>query len=617
MSEEKKEAKILLTAIFKDDSEAPEVERMLKSFLPYFDGLAVAITGPSKKHKKVKKICENLAKELKIPHLVISTDTKSHPDIYQDGKFANFAAARNASWELAEKLQEEHDFDWWAWADSDDVLVGGNELRQVAAELKDKPVDQIGFVYWYAVTLDNKGGVKDILIDHLRERLLRPGMFKWISRLHEVTVPREEGYEPKNALYDLNEGRKCVWLHLPDTKDILKNLKRNKEILEIQLTEEKGKDPRTLFYYAKVLIDLGKKEKEFAPLLWEAKDYLEKYLKTSGWEQERANALIYLSDLAVIKGDHQQAIDYLIQSIKEDPKNHITHLRMAGSYMHLGQFDKAEEWLNKAVNMEAPEATSTIGSPTDVKMMASSLKHNLAMAKNDLPAALHWIKVRQELAGNDESERIKMLEGLIDLNEATKWVWQYAIWLKERGHKEQLKALVEAVAPEMQDEAFFQHLVNEVVPPKVWPDKSIVYYTGRSFEDWSPKSLKKGVGGSESAVIYLSRLWAKKGYKVTVFCNCGDEAGTYDGVEYVHYNKMNFKDQFDNLIIWRNPGLADVELSANKILFDAHDQLSQTDWPESRMEKIDHFMFKTPYHRQMLPKVPDEKAVIIGNGIQL
>ena len=53
---------------------------------------------------------------------------------------------------------------------------------------------------------------------------------------------------------------------------------------------------------------------------------------------------------------------------------------------------------------------------------------------------------------------------------------------------------------------------------------------------------KRGLGGSESAVILISKELAKLGFKVTVFNNCIDshaQEGVYDGVEYVDHTRLD------------------------------------------------------------------------------
>lgn len=69
--------------------------------------------------------------------------------------------------------------------------------------------------------------------------------------------------------------------------------------------------------------------------------------------------------------------------------------------------------------------------------------------------------------------------------------------------------------------------------------------------------LKRGLGGSESAVIYIARELVKLNFDVTVFNNCIDGTnsapGFYDGVKYVdNTNSSNFSDEeFDIAIVSR------------------------------------------------------------------
>lgn len=63
---------------------------------------------------------------------------------------------------------------------------------------------------------------------------------------------------------------------------------------------------------------------------------------------------------------------------------------------------------------------------------------------------------------------------------------------------------------------------------------------------------KKGLGGSESAVIYMSRYLAELGIDVTVFCKC-EEEGVYRGVTYKNLDKVNGNtEEFDVIVSSRN-----------------------------------------------------------------
>ena len=58
---------------------------------------------------------------------------------------------------------------------------------------------------------------------------------------------------------------------------------------------------------------------------------------------------------------------------------------------------------------------------------------------------------------------------------------------------------------------------------------------------------KRGLGGSESAVILLAKELAKKNFKVTVFNNCVDKEskeGTFDNVQYIDHTILDYKNDF-------------------------------------------------------------------------
>lgn len=60
----------------------------------------------------------------------------------------------------------------------------------------------------------------------------------------------------------------------------------------------------------------------------------------------------------------------------------------------------------------------------------------------------------------------------------------------------------------------------------------IAFYTRGT--DFNGNTIKnKGLGGSESALLYLARELGKRGHKVNVFCSC-DKPGRYDDVSYHH-----------------------------------------------------------------------------------
>jgi len=65
---------------------------------------------------------------------------------------------------------------------------------------------------------------------------------------------------------------------------------------------------------------------------------------------------------------------------------------------------------------------------------------------------------------------------------------------------------------------------------------------------------KKGLGGSESAVILMSRELANIGFDVTVFnaCNVDDaKPGVYDGVTYRPIESLTSYEKYDIMVVSR------------------------------------------------------------------
>jgi glycosyltransferase involved in cell wall biosynthesis len=150
---------------------------------------------------------------------------------------------------------------------------------------------------------------------------------------------------------------------------------------------------------------------------------------------------------------------------------------------------------------------------------------------------------------------------------------------------------------------------------KVWSDKSMVVYAGATHYEWSALSLKTGIGGSEMAVIELGKEWAKLGYQVTVYNNCGSQAGIYDGVEYIQYSKFNKYDTFDTLIIWRYPWRLYPHTKAKRIWLDLHEVRLPEEVTAEKLKKFDKIFVKSQYHRSRMPEIEDERIRIITNGI--
>ena len=141
------------------------------------------------------------------------------------------------------------------------IAVSSWDQEKVINVGRDNNMDMIFCTYWYACVFNEKGQVAEVVINHERERFIKPGSYKWVSRLHEVCIPTKPN--PRMVQYGFmpQDNQNLVWIHTANYEKSVKALERNVRILETQIEEEEYKDPRTVFYLAKTYFDIGTPEK--------------------------------------------------------------------------------------------------------------------------------------------------------------------------------------------------------------------------------------------------------------------------------------------------------------------------------------------------------------------
>ncbi|MFA5104278.1 MAG: glycosyltransferase family 4 protein [Candidatus Margulisiibacteriota bacterium] len=101
---------------------------------------------------------------------------------------------------------------------------------------------------------------------------------------------------------------------------------------------------------------------------------------------------------------------------------------------------------------------------------------------------------------------------------------------------------------------------------------------------------KKPLGGSESALLYLSRELARIGHNVVIYNNCGKEAGIFDGVSYRQFTtladlvKHSKAEQYDVFISFRDLPAFLFPIKAKKRIWWGHDDFSNV-WNYSGIKK--------------------------------
>lgn len=591
--------KIALGMIVKDEER--DLARCLNSAKPFVQKIYITDTGSSDKTVEIAK---------EFGAIISHFNPQTHPQaFFDDGALKNFGAARQFN---LDQINADSEIDWVLWLDADDVLDRGENIQLVLDKVAQVNAATVFCKYLYQVDVDEealKQGrliIRHIVIEHLRERLIKnqAGLFKWEPRIHETLIPRTQLNQTDTMDFGV--------VHLTRGEDMEKALYRNVRILEDQLLEEEGKDPRTIYYCAKALFDLHD------PLL---EDYLigllKQYLVTSGWREERAQAWQYLAEVHRNRGEFDKAIAALMEAMMEWPTHPAFYIDMAANWLLKKDLDKALHWIKLASGLEIPK-TTLVTNPKDMQTRILDILFNIHFQQGKLEEAeAAAIKMYEVLPDNFYADRVRMVQGLKKSNMLAHCIVKLAHHYKETGDKGKLQTLMGVIPNEIAFEPVMADLRNEVLPPKVWKEDELAIFCGQGFERWSPKNLAQGIGGSETAVINLAKQLASLGWKITVYGDPREEEGIYDGVSYLPWYHFNFRDKFNIFVSWRQPGIADLNLNCKKLLIWIHDIANPADYTPQRLQKITSILPLSEWQRNNLPNVPDDKFWITQNGIDL
>lgn len=604
------EPKLALGMIVKDNSEAPMLRRCLESIRKYVDGLFITSTG--EECDEIKKI------------------TEEYQGVYSYFKWTKrFDEARNFNISQIPK-----EFIYYIWCDADDVWQNPEQLRQLVREAYLYNQSAVFFDYLYMVDLDENGNIREIVIEHKRERIIKnDGTFKWIGKLHETLIEQHQD----NVVKVYRPEIKVV--HLTTTERADQNVDRNIEILEQTVKEENHKDPRTVMYLAKAYYDKGKMSKtpqdqkvyyEMSIALFQ--EYLvgsgtpgtSEYQEGSGWKEERSSAWEYLSEIYRVFGQNNMATKSLANALIEDPRFPNYYISMAMVCALKKEWDNADVWLKIGANLPIPN-TTIILTPRDLKARALEVDFQIAMAKQDLDRAERSsIKLVEIFPAMKEArERLEKIQELKAANQAAQSITYLGRYLEAQNEKEKIVPLIQALPRSIANEQFASQMRHLYMPKRIWEKNEIAIICGPGFEKWSPKNVSQGIGGSEEAVIYLSKELVRQGYKVTVYADPQDDMGEYDGVTYLPWYDLNVKDEFNILIVWRAIAFVDTNFTAKKTYLWMHDVPANPSFTEERMKKINKIFVLSQFHKSLLKMykegklvdIPEDKVMVTSNGI--
>lgn len=615
-------SKIALGMIVKSDSEVDNLKRCLDSIAPFVDGIYLTVT--QKPYKKLQKLANQYGANIdirpgefnyKVPQKEVAwlkKHFKYDPLLKEGDTIFQFSKARNTNLDL---IPDE--YDWFFWMDADDVLINGESLKNLADNALAQGSEAVFLNYLYEVEFDEQRKIKNVIIQHLRERLVRikgdyRKTWKWIGNIHETLVQQRETKKDENKEIEV--------LHISTKERMLKALDRNRRVLEHDIYKTEGKDPRPLYYLGKAYFDLHTKESQER-----AKELMLEYLSPeghesnmSGWREERAQAWEYLGEIYREQGEVNNSIKALHNSLIEYPQFSSTYFSLALSSMVKEDYDTARFWAIIGSKVP-PSKTTLVSNPRDLESRAYEIIYNAGIKTNRVDEAWAACQRLKELFPNNPliDEQWRFISETRELRDQLKNYAGLVNYLSVSGQQSKLKALLQATPQQLEGNPVIEKLRQDLFPPKDWLKNEIAFYCGPQFTPWDGSSLEgKGenfVGGSEEAVIYLTRELAKIGWKVVVYSDPSKE-GVYDGVEYLSHYKFNPKDNFNVLVYWRGISWVDMNCKAEQTYIWCHDVLNPAEFTKERLEKITKIIVLSKAHRENLPEVPDDKFIISSNG---
>lgn len=566
--------KVALAMIVKaTDDEIARFEACVDSIKKHVDGIFVNLNSTTDISREMVEKVE------KITGGVVTT-SKWEKD---------FAKARNISFELVPK-----EYDWILWLDSDDTFEKPEKLKEV---LKKAPATADGIMVTYNYDTDNFG---NITTSHINLRIVRNnGAFVWKGKLHETLIEtrRVSRVMTKDfsVLHNVDEDRK-------DASNA-----RNIEIMELMLKEEKQfPDPRTMFYLGTAYIDAGRSS--------EAKELLETYLQLSGWDEERSQAHVWLGRLYrdAFK-NNPKAVEHFLKAIEENPKEPSAYVEMANVEMANKRYPKAIHWLEMAV-VKKEEPSALVRNPMENTYRAYMMlaECHLNIGGENVSIALKLVEKAKALRPDEFTVNYyEMIKRIVHEKTTVASFVNAAKRVKE----DQLRIMFNKLPDDYKTNPAVMAVMRRITEPKVWAKNSIAIYCGASALKFGPWSLAEGTGGSEEAVIRISKRLKDLGWSVTVYAEPGAKDGVYDGVEWRNYWEIDLRDTYDIFVGWRCPWFFEAPVKSRKTYLWLHDVMDDEEFTPERMKNIDKVMLLSKYHKTVYPSIPEEKVFYTANGI--
>jgi len=550
-----------------DDKEAVLLDNCLGSVAEYVDGIFITIT---QQNTNVREVAE------KYNAVICEYEWKD-----------DFADARNFSFS-----QVTEDYEYILWLDSDDLVRGANKLKDIC-----NAHDEVdGFIMTYLYEFNDFG---TCLVAHDKTRIIRKGTTEWYGNgIHEDFRPLRELKLVKITDIEI--------IHTSKHERKVESAERNIRISR-KWTEEQPQDPRSWWNLANSL-----KSFQYSS---EVVDAYEKFIGLTESESEKFIAFLAIADVYLTQNDPIRALEVTRRAIGLFPEYPDGYIQLGRVFRELNQLEKAEKYFRQSLSLPPAIDEYIVFNPRNYDFNPLHDLADVYWKLNKPHESLKCLEACKKIAPyrDDLDEPIEMIRKAKELSDN---VYKEIKKLSKLKNNNVILKRLAKLPVEMLSHPAVCQFRNEKFVKTESSGKDLVIFCYPTSENWTPKTaLEKGIGGSEEAVINLSREFVAKGYNVTVYNSCGSERLEYDGVVYRPYYEWNYRDKQDIVILWRSALAADYKINADKVYVDLHDCLAETEFTQKRLEKIDKIFVKSNFHRSLFPNIEDEKFAIIPNGL--
>lgn len=610
---------VSVVMIVKDCAESLRrcLQSVYKNFLRDCDELVVMDTGSSDDTIKVAE--EFHARVLQRPDLrhdiraYVEKWIPQHlPLLDQDpqirsGCILDFAAARQIVTDAAR-----HDIQFWI--DSDDVFE--EQAPGTLRALVNKHMGNLDAIFLnYAYTFDPDDGKLTTILK--RERIFDRRAFTWKGKCHETCIPRETYTSRGSGWFDDYAG---AIIHAGGRKDHRLGDVRNYVIIRKEIEDDKAAgrlpDLRSVFYLGNACRGLD--------LSVEALSCYDLIIEKSGSRDDRYAAAYYAATLYLQPHIARpvDCLDYLDKAMRinpTDPRGPFTYSR---AYYLLGRHEDALRWYRMGLTLPEPKQSLHSYDPEHIH----SLPHHIAaFAAKELGDEKTVEECLQKLRAHRPNHPDTKKIGELLTN-----------WYAGRRLVESLQIVAANYQPKDAKEAIrnVQHLLSRlpVVPDDLEEQgtgrrepaddrtgEDLVIFCGPTAERWGPGNRKTGIGGSEKAVLEMSRRLQARGFRVSVYASVPSEERGLDefGVLWRHFSEFDYDRPRGTVVFWRNPRGALAPVPCRQRIVWCHDVQDPRQWTPEVCAAVDQVWVQSEYHASTLGEARKRlgsKVVVTRNG---